>query len=213
VAVDATAERTVVTNLRLPGQYDERLFAAAGLTGLQGPYYNWNRWYLPGAGRYLKLDPLALGGGFNGRFGPDWYSYASATPLRETDPMGLATYRCKTPLHAVEDKFGKNWAKRAKDWGAHLYHQYSCIVWPDGTVRCGGQDREGSAWRSPGKKSGDDYDGGSCKESRPDDKCYEDCLQNEWDKPRPMYGIPFGTDCQEYDDNVNDTCRKKCGGK
>jgi hypothetical protein len=29
-----------VTSLRLPGQYDERLF---GSLGLQGPYYNWNR--------------------------------------------------------------------------------------------------------------------------------------------------------------------------
>lgn len=52
-----------MTNLRLPGQYDERLFAAAGITGLQGPYYNWNRWYLPGVGRYLELDPVALEGG------------------------------------------------------------------------------------------------------------------------------------------------------
>jgi len=48
-----------VTNLRLPGQYDERLL---GSMGLQGPYYNWNRWYLPGVGRYLELDPLALTG-------------------------------------------------------------------------------------------------------------------------------------------------------
>jgi hypothetical protein len=36
--------RTVVTNLRLPGQHDERLL---GSIGLKGPYYNWNRWYLP----------------------------------------------------------------------------------------------------------------------------------------------------------------------
>jgi hypothetical protein len=30
--------RQKVTNLRLPGQYDERLFAAAGISGMQGPY-------------------------------------------------------------------------------------------------------------------------------------------------------------------------------
>ncbi len=53
-ATDPLSGRTVVTNLRLPGQYDERLL---GSLGLQGPYYNWNRWYLPGVGRYLELDP------------------------------------------------------------------------------------------------------------------------------------------------------------
>jgi RHS repeat-associated protein len=75
-----------VTNLRLPGQYDERLFWSVGL---QGPYYNWNRWYLPGVGRYLELDPIALGEGFNG-FGSPWYNYALSNPLRWTDVMGLA---------------------------------------------------------------------------------------------------------------------------
>jgi len=48
---DPLSGQVVVTNLRLPGQYDERLL---GSLGLQGPYYNWNRWYLPGVGRYLE---------------------------------------------------------------------------------------------------------------------------------------------------------------
>jgi len=73
----------VVTNLRLPGQHDERLLASVGL---QGPYYNWNRWYLPGVGRYLELDPIALGGGLNGRGASDWYNYALGNPLRYVDP-------------------------------------------------------------------------------------------------------------------------------
>jgi len=77
----------VVTNLRLPGQYDERLLASVGL---QGPYYNWNRWYLPGVGRYLELDPVALGGGLNGGFyTADWYTYGNGNPLYYTDPEGL----------------------------------------------------------------------------------------------------------------------------
>ncbi|WP_269528907.1 RHS repeat-associated core domain-containing protein [Anaeromyxobacter dehalogenans] len=82
---DPATGRTVVTNLRLPGQYDERLL---GSLGLQGPYYNWNRWYLPGVGRYLELDPLALGGEINGPGYPDWYSYANANPLRYFDETG-----------------------------------------------------------------------------------------------------------------------------
>lgn len=83
---DPANGRTIVTNLRLPGQYDERLF---GSLGLQGPYYNWHRWYLPVVGRYLEPDPIALAGGLNGRFGPDWYGYADANPIIWTDPLGL----------------------------------------------------------------------------------------------------------------------------
>jgi RHS repeat-associated protein len=80
--------RQKVTNLRLPGQYDERLL---GSIGLQGPYYNWNRWYLPGAGRYLELDPLRLQsvGGHILSTENEWYSYAQGNPLRFTDFMGL----------------------------------------------------------------------------------------------------------------------------
>jgi RHS repeat-associated protein len=84
---ETASGRQKVTNLRLPGQYDERLF---GSVGLQGPYYNWNRWYLPGVGRYLELDPIALAGGFNGAWGPDWYTYAGANPLRWIDRRGLS---------------------------------------------------------------------------------------------------------------------------
>ncbi len=82
---DPVAGRTVGTNLRLPGQYDERLL---GGVGLQGPYYNWHRWYLPSMGRYLELDPIALDGGMNGLGAPDWYNYALGNPLTYTDPDG-----------------------------------------------------------------------------------------------------------------------------
>ncbi|MFY3744660.1 RHS repeat domain-containing protein [Anaeromyxobacter sp. Red801] len=86
---DSASGRVVVTNLRLPGQYDERLL---GSLGLQGPYYNWNRWYLPSVGRYMELDPIALAGGFNTEFGVDWYNYAGGNPLSYTDPTGLSKY-------------------------------------------------------------------------------------------------------------------------
>jgi RHS repeat-associated protein len=61
-----------VTNLRLPGQYDKRLFQMAGID-LPGPYYNWHRWYLPSLGRYMELDPLGVRGQFNTEFGVDWW--------------------------------------------------------------------------------------------------------------------------------------------
>jgi RHS repeat-associated protein len=88
---ELAADRPIVTNLRLPGQYDERLLASVGL---QGPYYNWNRWYLPSLGRYMELDPIAAGGGFNGFYGPNWYGYAEGNPLRWTDPEGLDVSMC-----------------------------------------------------------------------------------------------------------------------
>lgn len=75
-----------MTKLRLPGQYDERLL---GSLGLQGPYYNGARWYLPGAGMYLELDPVGLAGRFNAPFRPDWHNYANGNPLRFVDPTGL----------------------------------------------------------------------------------------------------------------------------
>lgn len=83
--VDPANGRTVVTNLRLPGQYDERLLTSMGLSG---PYYNGARWYLPAMGRYMELDPVALAGGINGKYAPDWYGYANQNPLRWTDPRG-----------------------------------------------------------------------------------------------------------------------------
>ena len=109
---DAPSGRTVVTNLRLPGQNDERLFAAAGINGLQGPYYNWNRWYLPGLGRYLEPDPIALAGGFNTPYGVDWYGYAEGNPLSNTDPMGLTdrTQQCQSladSINEIQQRIGK----------------------------------------------------------------------------------------------------------
>jgi len=85
ITADPASGRQVVTNLRLPGQHDERLLTAAGI---QGPYYNWHRWYLPSMGRYMELDPIAVAGGFNGRYGPDWYGYAEGNPNRYVDPRG-----------------------------------------------------------------------------------------------------------------------------
>jgi RHS repeat-associated protein len=61
-------------NLRFPGQYfDEE-------TGL---HYNYFRDYDSVIGRYVESDPIGLEGG------PNVYEYASASPLRNVDPLGL----------------------------------------------------------------------------------------------------------------------------
>jgi RHS repeat-associated protein len=120
---DAVTGQTVVTNLRLPGQYDERLLASVGL---QGPYYNWNRWYLPSVGRYLELDPIALAGGFNGFYGPNWYGYAEGNPLRYSDPWGLEVYMCCRELDV-------NWGA---DFLADLFGFKHCFLMTNG-AECG----------------------------------------------------------------------------
>ena len=61
-------------NLRFPGQYadDEA-----------GSFYNLNREYLAGQGRYTQNDPIGFGGGLN-RF-----AYTDANPISYSDPSGL----------------------------------------------------------------------------------------------------------------------------
>ncbi len=111
---DPLSGKTVVTNLRLPGQYDERLL---GSLGLQGPYYNWNRWYLPGVGRYLEPDPVAMSGLFNTRYGVDWYGYANQNPLRWTDPLGLyGTNSCEYYQQRCLESGGKYYCEQAPYW-------------------------------------------------------------------------------------------------
>jgi RHS repeat-associated protein len=157
--------------------------------------------YDPSVGRWTAKDPIRFGGGMN------LYAYVDSDPVNGTDPFGLESYTCRTPLHA----FGGTGTRSGPDVrGNPFYHQYSCVV-RDGNAQCGGQDRTGSAAGSPGKASDDRFNKDNCKQTRPDDDCYEQCLTGEWAKPRPWYGIPFGTDCQEYDDDVNARCRKQCG--
>jgi RHS repeat-associated protein len=76
--------------LRFSGQYDDVL---SSLILAQGPYYNWNRYYEPGTGRYLQDDPA--------KGDPAWqvqlvrygmsdfsFSYAQNNPTRHVDSTG-----------------------------------------------------------------------------------------------------------------------------
>ncbi|MBC3217183.1 RHS repeat-associated core domain-containing protein, partial [Serratia fonticola] len=48
-----------------------------------GLYYNLNRYYDPGVGRYLTADPVKLAGGLNP------YQYVDGNPVGWVDPLGL----------------------------------------------------------------------------------------------------------------------------
>jgi RHS repeat-associated protein len=144
--------RTVVTNLRLPGQYDERLLSSVGL---QGPYYNWNRWYVPSMGRYLELDPIAASGGFNGPWGPNWYGYAEGNPLRWTDRTGLRIHLPADPVI----RLAVEWALQSEPT-AFLYRQLDesslDVFISAGTLNNGGgpEVRLGATRPRPGREVG-----------------------------------------------------------
>ena len=173
-----------------------------------GNWHNWMRDYSPLVGRFIQSDPLGLEVGLN------TYAYVGSMPLRYSDPTGLETYQCRRPLGGLP---GDNQRSGPDIWGNPLFHQYSCTRDPaTGKLVCGGQGFAGSWWSSPGKATTpqtDYYDPVACKKSEDDNPCFEKCLIEEWAKKRPRYGVPFGTDCQEYDDNVNSVCRKICGLK
>ena len=64
----------VINNLRFAGQYYD------SETGL---HYNWNRYYDPNIGRYLRADPIGLDAGVN------LYTYVQNNPKCNIDPYGL----------------------------------------------------------------------------------------------------------------------------
>jgi RHS repeat-associated protein len=186
-------------NPRFPGQVFDKE---------SGLHFNHYRDYDAQIGRYIQSDPIGLAGGIN------TYAYADGSPTTKTDPLGLATFMCTKPLHAL----GGDGARSGPDiWGNPLYHQYLCINDGKGGYTCGGQDQRGQKWydpiSSPGKPSNDKYDPQTCEQKEPDNNCIEQCLLKKFAGPRPRYGIPFGTDCQEWSGDALKDCQKQCKKK
>ncbi|MCU6176989.1 RHS element core protein [Citrobacter cronae] len=182
--------------IRLPGQQEDKE------TGL---YYNRHRYYDSSQGRYITQDPIGLRGGWN------LYQYP-LNPIEYIDPLGLNTYMCTIPLHTL----GGSGTRSGPDiWGNPFYHQYLCVDDGQGAYTCGGQDRSGAAVLpgSKGKATNDTWptDGnGACK--KVDDRnCVDECVKNRVkSKKRPWYQIPFGTDCQDWSDDVLESCKTSC---
>ena len=196
---DPSGVGTFTFNLRFPGQYYD---AETGL------HYNYFRDYDPSVGRYVESDPIGLKGGAN------TYAYVDGSAIGHKDPFGLATYMCRQPLDACANPGRQRCF--ADIPGNPFYHQYLCVIQPNGNITCGGQDRSGNPFSSPGKPSEDyfPYNRKDLCEKKDDRQCVDNCIQRRvLSSVRPRYGIPFGTDCQEWSDDALLQCQTECKSK
>lgn len=175
-----------------------------------GLHQNWHRDYSPATGRYLQSDPIGLAAG------PSTYGYSLQNPVNVFDPTGLVSY-CTAPLKALPQG----------DFGGlgPLHHAFLCDN--SGTV-CGGQDRQGNGFFSPGRPSEDDaYNSERC-ETVSNDECLNECVKEEVNSSeRPPYtffynpggallgafGAPLPQNCQDWARATLLKCRVKCAFK
>jgi len=81
---DWTGAQTAGEFLRFAGQWDDAAWEGGMGSGL---YYNVNRWYDSGSGRYTRVDPIAAAMTLG------LYIYTNARPVDLTDPSGLRPTR------------------------------------------------------------------------------------------------------------------------
>ena len=101
-----------------------------------------------------------------------------------------------------------------------LNHQFIRVTQQDGTILCDSQNNPDNHSNGvlrpslglPSLPESDNMDNSSCDQINDDkDQCFEQCVLNEWKRPRPQYAIgPLGTDCQEYSSKIAFKCSLTC---
>ena len=137
-------------------------------------------------GRWLSRDPIQERDDINR------YQYVHNCPINLTDPLGLATFRCKNPLG-----------------GGHgimigpAYHESLCVVDPRG-ITCGGQGPSDGIFGSPGVNMGP-HGNASCKPVDANDSCVSQKITSP---ERPNYNILDwnGENCQTWAEDVITSC-------
>jgi RHS repeat-associated protein len=172
-------------------------------------YYYRARYYDPAIGAFISEDPIRFGGGVN------FFTYVYNNPVRFTDAFGLDAYLCKVP--AKGDPKDKSDTRYGPDvFGNPVYHEYICVVNPDGSSTCGGKRPKipppDPTTSVPSEPSEDYYERQRCRPaSKTPGSCFEDCLKKKIDpsNPRGAYKM-FGANCQDWVTEQYWTCVTEC---
>jgi hypothetical protein len=145
----------------------------------------------------------------------NFFGYVYNNPVVMTDALGLDAYICKVP--AKGDPKDKNDTRYGPDvFGNPIYHQYICIVNPDGSSSCGGKRPRSQppdmTTPVPSEPSEDYYERGRCSQaSKAPGSCFENCLKQRIDPKTPRGGYRvYGANCQDWVTDQYWGCMTEC---
>jgi hypothetical protein len=149
------------------------------------------------------------------------YGYVYSNPVKFSDETGLATYSCTRSMPAFPFHV-EGGARNIGDFpGNFVFHSYPCVVDITGKVTCEGHGPSKNNTFPKSPFYGDDEPTEEnneitphCEKVYPNDRCFENCMLQKMNEPRPSYGWPtIGKDCKEWNIDIRRTCKMECGRK